>query len=570
MVSENIEQKVDEPTEPLKTFTLKILQVIKDAQLQHGLRHGDYQRYRSYCARRLRRLRKSLHFVHGSKHKFQAKKVTTENLKDVRYLHIPLFMAERAWSYSQQLKQESNTEHRKKFHFISKLRKAHAHANDLKELCESSKCDALTNLEAQAYAASMTGLLKFELKDWNPALEYLKKAQAIYQKLAETLTEDESGLYLQRVGEYTATISYCQYNIGDENAMNDLVQLRASGKAYEDEMISMLISQTREKQASTLSEITWMGRTVQVRQEKVRVFLINAKESEKEIESASDIDGKISIYERLLMDCKDALQILNDELKASETKHREGPLSSLAFLHNYITYIKYTKTIDRYLLLIEVLKQNTSISANKKPTKPQDLIRPYEIVIQSLGEILQLSGIDPNSGMKEEIEAKIQAYKAYKCYYIAQTLASANKPLETMAMYQRASSYVTQAANSKSLSAQLKDKLKKLEAEIELNKYSSCANNILGKNKIQDSTVKLEGDKKTLINRLETYYEDPKLPNQPNLAPFPPDFIPIPCKPLFFDLAINHIDFPSLEDKVKQKSTGITGYLSWLATPWKK
>ncbi|KAG8172602.1 hypothetical protein JTE90_001182, partial [Oedothorax gibbosus] len=28
-----------------KTFTLEILHIIKEAQQQHGLRHGDYQRY---------------------------------------------------------------------------------------------------------------------------------------------------------------------------------------------------------------------------------------------------------------------------------------------------------------------------------------------------------------------------------------------------------------------------------------------------------------------------------------------------------------------------------------------
>lgn len=29
-----------------KVFSIEILRLIKDAQKQHGLRHGDYQRYR--------------------------------------------------------------------------------------------------------------------------------------------------------------------------------------------------------------------------------------------------------------------------------------------------------------------------------------------------------------------------------------------------------------------------------------------------------------------------------------------------------------------------------------------
>ena len=41
-----------------------------------------------------------------------------------RYLYIPLMTVERAWSYAMQLKQEANTEHRKKYHLASRLRKA--------------------------------------------------------------------------------------------------------------------------------------------------------------------------------------------------------------------------------------------------------------------------------------------------------------------------------------------------------------------------------------------------------------------------------------------------------------
>jgi len=66
-----------------------------------------------------------------------------------------------------------------------------------------------------------------------------------------------------------------------------------------------------------------------------------------------------------------------------------------------------------------------------------------------------------------------------------------------------------------------------------------------------------------LEDRLYEYMEDQTLlSKRPNLTKFPPDFQPIPAKPLFFDLALNLAQFPSLEDKVEQKSQGggITGY----------
>lgn len=116
------------------TFT--VLKIIREAQQQHGLRHGDYQRYRGYCSRRLQRLRKVLKIPQGDRRHFKRKDITPEMVTDDKFLQIPLAQSERAWSYAMQLRQESNTEPRKKFHLISRLRKAVTHALELQQLME--------------------------------------------------------------------------------------------------------------------------------------------------------------------------------------------------------------------------------------------------------------------------------------------------------------------------------------------------------------------------------------------------------------------------------------------------
>lgn len=107
------------------------------------MRHGDYQRYRGYCSRRLRRLRKALKFPQADKRHFKRRDVTllqlTGKRADERFIHIPLISAERAWAYAMQLKQESNIEPRKRFHLVRKLRKACSYALHLQELCNVSK-----------------------------------------------------------------------------------------------------------------------------------------------------------------------------------------------------------------------------------------------------------------------------------------------------------------------------------------------------------------------------------------------------------------------------------------------
>ena len=90
-------------------------------------------------------------------------------------------------------------------------------------------CDARTKLEAQAYVAWIHGSLHFELQMWIPAMENLKKAQVVYEKLAEALPEEDSPLYLQRVDELAPSLRFCAYNIGDESAIDDLLKMRSQG-----------------------------------------------------------------------------------------------------------------------------------------------------------------------------------------------------------------------------------------------------------------------------------------------------------------------------------------------------
>ena len=74
-----------------------------------------------------------------------------------------------------------------------------------------------------------------------------------------------------------------------------------------------------------------------------------------------------------------------------------------------------------------------------------------------------------------------------------------------------------------------------------------------------------------LYEQLGEYREDSSLVSRtPNVYKLPPEMRPIPCKPLFFDLAFNFVGFPSLEDKIeaaaggKKGAAGLTGFVKGL------
>ena len=60
------EEEEEQEPEEMKPLSLKVLSLIREQQQKHGLRHADYQRYRGYCSRRIRRIRKAVGLVQVS------------------------------------------------------------------------------------------------------------------------------------------------------------------------------------------------------------------------------------------------------------------------------------------------------------------------------------------------------------------------------------------------------------------------------------------------------------------------------------------------------------------------
>ncbi|XP_028395566.1 signal recognition particle subunit SRP68-like [Dendronephthya gigantea] len=585
-----MESAEDKKPEEIVPLTLEILPMIKEVQQQHGLRHGDYQRYRQYCARRLRRLYKVLHFTQGTRNSVKPKRVGEDKLTDVRYLHVVLINAERAWSYAMELKLLANTEPRKRFHMLRRLGKATQHAKELKKLSESERCDPRTKLEAQAYCCYMLGTLKFEMQQWKEALELFGEARTIYEKLGSAFSEEQQNFYQQKADEISPNIRYCAYNLDDGNVdINELMKMRFTpGSGAQDllaDKLDMVISQTREKQASSLTEITWKGKSVPVKNEQVRSFILHSNESQQEVERAGDFENKMAVYDQLLMECKDGLQSLKDEMKPDQGKSKapktEAHLANLEFLHSYLVYIRLTKTVERNLLMVDSLKSNFprvllqsnytdgsqsgTGSSSKKITKPEDLVRIYDIILQNLTDIEDLLE-DDESTLSQRIASQKSLFKAHRCLYIAHSYLVSKKWKEATALYERVLKYAEEASSLYGKLPNEQERISEigeLTAQAQGHMYAAHASYLLD---IDDTDEKMKGltiHDTPLQERLDVYDDKPINMKKPNITHFPPNFEPIPCKPLFFDLASNQMQFPSLSHRMEQKKTsaGITNYI---------
>ncbi|KAG0718993.1 Signal recognition particle subunit SRP68 [Chionoecetes opilio] len=240
-----------------------------------------------------------------------------------KFLYIPLVTVERYWAYAMQLKEESQQDPRKKFSMRNKLRKAATYVSAFERLVEESEqCDARTQLEVQGYSAWLQGTVLFELAEWTGQwtrpVEYFNKALAIYTKLQGAVSEEETEVYSAKIQEVEVKLRFCRHHLGDRSATDTLLAMHGN-EALGDKLDNLLAS-AREHQASTLSEVTWKGRTLAVKHEKVRLFLLNEGLIHEELARTAEADERVRRLDRLLMECKDAIQLVRDDLKADAVR----------------------------------------------------------------------------------------------------------------------------------------------------------------------------------------------------------------------------------------------------------
>ena len=77
-----------------------------------------------------------------------------------------------------------------------------------------------------------------------------------------------------------------------------------------------MISQTRAKAASTLTEITWCGRKVPVKNDKLRISLVHLRELCDEAQrKAEEESASQQLCEQIVLECHDTLQIIKEDLQ---------------------------------------------------------------------------------------------------------------------------------------------------------------------------------------------------------------------------------------------------------------
>ncbi|KAL2649483.1 hypothetical protein R1flu_017611 [Riccia fluitans] len=569
-------------------FSFNVLQLIKTAQLQHGLRLGDYKRYRRYCTARLMRLYKSLNFKHG-RGKYVKKDITEATVTDVRYLHVVLYSSERAWSYAMEIKSSgAGANARQQAHLIRRLTKAAKWADLLNRLC-SEKADSRTGLEALAYAEQMRGNLLLERgTDWETALKKFKSARKIYDELGKFGDVENQVMCRQRVEELDSMIKFCMYEMGrSELKGSDLLGLSTQeGPAFDllQSKLEAVMVEARTQQAVSMTELEFLGRKFPVKNPKTRVCILKGQELLKELEATvpSNTEKKLSTFDKLFIAYHDAKRHIRDDLAVAGTA--EDVREELNGLDRTVSSILLQRTIERNLILVTNAKARLARAQKglreekgEKPAKPEDLVRLYDTLIQNVTDLSELvtSGRETNSrnlSFAKDLDARRLGFSAGRCYYLSMSYNVAAKYPEAYALIRRAQEHAESAIKSYSQSSVLDESvvkdLKMLAEDCRAQKCLIHARAVTEEQKSHDTLQKGVGSlslskdasKKEeagyLLDKLDVYESvlgAAGSKEQPRIFQVLPSFQSVPCEPIVLDTALNAIEFPSLDGRLKKE-----------------
>ncbi|EFN58517.1 hypothetical protein CHLNCDRAFT_140581 [Chlorella variabilis] len=606
----------------LPVLSLPVLQIVKDGQGLHGLKHSDYQRYRQaaidarppgtitpatqYCSRRLRRVYKGVKFLHG-RGRYQKKKLEPEAIKDVRHLHIPLVQAERAWAYAMDLKSqlEQDMVPQKRQHLIRRLAKAARHAADLVALA-AQRCDARTQLEAEAYSLWMAGSVLLEKEsDWEGALARFLRARQLFEELAKVGSFEQQGVCKHFLDQVDPTVRYCQYQIsrkgGAAPSPAELLELiGGSGTDQLQSKIASLAAEAQAEKAAATSSLSWAGETYAELQSEL--------DGAMEVEGGGEVDARVSLYDRMINAYGEARQAIKSVLALGQGGADSAQLrGELMALDRAVQGLVLERTIQRNLFLAGDAEarfartQRRQLSGQRqrgereRPARAEDVVRLYELLVANTSELNELAahvGGAAGEMLMDDCAAKQAHYQAARCLYLAHSMLAAEKYREAAGLFGRAADRCKQAASKyedcskpdvaageqlEALAQQAAAWGAAAAAELragELREKEAAQDGLEGMSLGGEAAAGRKRGREDAylaedLDAWESFVGPGK--GQARICRMPPALRTVPFRPIFLDTALNYIQAPDLTHRLpaKQQQPAATGALSRLFGGWR-
>lgn len=576
--------------------SLEILKTIRSAQQQHGLRHGDYGRYRQYCTKRLRRLRKSTKFLHG-RGRFVKKTLEPEAIVDARILAIPLLNAERAWAMAMEIKGQLSMGPvaPKRAHLQARLWKAAGWAEQLAHLA-SERADHRTSVEAEAYAAWINGTALLEKQsDWDSALGALVRAKQLCEGLAAVGSADFQAAAHAQAAEAEPGIRFCTYKLGG-NARD--IQQPSSFTATADVATAKLAALTKGREpsgkggANSTDSFEWHGVSYALPSQAARDAISSAVQLTT-LMDAPHVDGagnaaagsvdsnstrKLPLLEKVAS-AYAAARSAASEASAADIDQRKADWDSLETAARGAaleTSLQRTRLLAAAAdaRLSRTLAASLQSQAAPRPKdkvragRPEEVVRLYDTLAALIFELTDVAtsmGGVAGEALLDSSAAQAAACQAGRCYYTAHTHMAGSKVAVAHALFDRTVHLCTVAiARQKDCDPVDQGEVASLQAlslKAAAFKVASHAAAVASERRLAGSVEQMSLTEGQAGSDPVAYMVDALTAcrsfagghgSEPRIAPIIPAPRAIPVRPIVLDIAQDYVSEPDLTHRLEK------------------
>mmetsp|Transcript_18431 Transcript_18431/g.55570 ORF Transcript_18431/g.55570 Transcript_18431/m.55570 type:complete len:605 (+) Transcript_18431:170-1984(+) len=588
------DQEQQDPPVELPKVSLEILQTIRTAQQQHGLRHGDYGRYRQYCTRRLRRLYKSTKFLHG-RGRFAKKALEPHMVTDARFLAIPLLSAERGWAMAMELKGQlaQGPAAPKRQHLQARLWKAAGWAEELSHLA-SERGDHRTGVEADAYSAWMRGSALVEKEsDWDSALGALMRAKQLWGELATVGAAASQAAARAQVAEVDPAIRYCSYRLGDPDA--DLPAIAAGSSDLVGDKLAALAAEKHSGGAAapdSATRFTWQGVSHALPSEASRAAVTSAADLASQLEAAPMEEGgdtaetsrQLPLLDKLASAYAAARSAASDAAAAATDNGQKAQWEALevavrgasieASVRRARLQAAAADARFRHTLARSLLPASSSRPKDKaRVGRPEEVVRLYDTLASlttELSDVAAALGGVAGEALLDSTAAQAAACQAGRCYYVAHTHLAGGSAAEAEALFGRTLEHCQTASTRFKECEKVDDaavaEVTALAAAAAAFRVAAHAAAVAASERITSGVddLSLEGGAAAtegggyLVDSLSahTSFAGGPAGKDARIAPLVPPLQTIPLRPILLDTALEHVKPPALEHRLdKQPAT---------------
>lgn len=133
--------------------------------------------------------------------------------------------------------------------------------------------------------------------------------RTIYDRLGKVGESEHQELCRQRVEEIEPQIRLCNYKL---KGRSDAPKEAAIDTTHLDSKLAELSLSNQKMEGE---EVTWAGRRLIVKSDKVRLAISTSQGYESDVKSSGSVDAKMPVYDKLLGSYADGLATVRDEIQ---------------------------------------------------------------------------------------------------------------------------------------------------------------------------------------------------------------------------------------------------------------